>query len=159
MTSAHGSGAGAARIVVGARSAIFAPVDRLGLVVVDEEHDASFKQESDPRYDASTVAAKRAAIEGAVAVYGSATPRAESWSRLERLELPARIGAPLPSVKLVDLRREAGYPLSAPLLAELAAVRARRSRDPPAQPARDLAARSIAARAGRLAGVRAATSR
>jgi primosomal protein N' (replication factor Y) len=114
---------GSARVVVGARSAIFAPVDRLGLVVVDEEHDASFKQGSDPRYDARTVAAKRAAIEGAVAVYGSATPRAESWARLERLELPSRIGAPLPHVKLVDLRREAGYPLSAPLLAELAAVR------------------------------------
>jgi len=114
---------GRAPIVVGARSAIFAPVRRLGLVVVDEEHDASFKQESDPRYDARTVAAKRAALEGAVAVYGSATPRAESWARLECLVLPARIGAPLPSVKLVDLRREAGYPLSAPLLAELAAVR------------------------------------
>ena len=114
---------GRAPIVVGARSAIFAPVRRLGLVIVDEEHDASFKQESDPRYDARTVAAKRAALEGAVAVYGSATPRAESWARLERLVLPARIGAPLPSVKLVDLRKEAGYPLSAPLLAELAAVR------------------------------------
>jgi primosomal protein N' (replication factor Y) (superfamily II helicase) len=113
---------GEARIVVGARSAVFAPVPSLGLVVVDEEHDASFKQESDPRYDARTVAAKRAALEGAVAVYGSATPRAESWARLERLELPARIGAPLPSVRIVDLRREAGYPLSAPLLAELAAV-------------------------------------
>ncbi len=113
---------GEARIVVGARSAVFAPVERLGLVVVDEEHDASFKQESDPRYDARTVAAKRAALEGAVAVYGSATPRAESWARLERLQLPVRIGAPLPTVRLVDLRREAGYPLSAPLLAELSAV-------------------------------------
>jgi primosomal protein N' (replication factor Y) len=113
---------GEARIVVGARSAIFAPVHDLGLVVVDEEHDASFKQESDPRYDARTVAAKRARLEGAVAVYGSATPRVESWSRLERLELPVRIGAPMPTVRLVDLRREAGYPLSAPLLAELAAV-------------------------------------
>jgi primosomal protein N' (replication factor Y) len=119
---------GTARVVVGARSAIFAPVERLGLVVVDEEHDTSFKQESDPRYDARTVAAKRAALEGAVAVYGSATPRAESWSRLPRLELPARIGAPLPSVKLVDLRREAGYPLSAPLLAELSAVEERGGR-------------------------------
>ncbi len=117
-----------ARVVVGARSAIFAPVGRLGLVVVDEEHDASFKQESDPRYDARTVAAKRAAIEGAVAVYGSATPRAESWARLERLGLPARIGAPMPTVKLVDLRREAGYPLSAPLLAELSAVEGRGGR-------------------------------
>jgi primosomal protein N' (replication factor Y) len=119
---------GAARVVVGARSAIFAPVERLGLVIVDEEHDASFKQESDPRYDARTVAAKRAALEGAVAVYGSATPRAESWARLERLELPSRIGAPMPTVKLVDLRREAGYPLSAPLLAELSAVEARGGR-------------------------------
>jgi primosomal protein N' (replication factor Y) len=113
---------GEARVVVGARSAIFAPVPALGLVVVDEEHDASYKQESDPRYDARTVAAKRAALEGAVAVYGSATPRPESWSRLERLELPARIGAPLPTVRLVDLRRESGYPLSAPLLSELAAL-------------------------------------
>ena len=67
-------------------------------------------------------------IEGAVAVYGSATPRAESWARLERLALPVRIGAPLPSVKLVDLRREAGYPLSAPLLAELSGVAERGGR-------------------------------
>jgi primosomal protein N' (replication factor Y) len=119
---------GEARVVVGARSAVLAPVSRLGLIVVDEEHDASFKQEADPRYDARTVAAKRAALEGAVAVYGSATPRTESWARLEHLELPARIGAPLPSVKLVDLRREAGYPLSAPLLAELAGVEERGGR-------------------------------
>jgi primosomal protein N' (replication factor Y) len=119
---------GDARVVVGARSAIFAPVGDLGLIVVDEEHDASYKQESDPRYDARTVAAKRAALEGAVAVYGSATPRVESWARLERLELPTRIGAPLPSVRVVDLRREAGYPLSAPLLAELSAVEERGGR-------------------------------
>ncbi|MDQ4019480.1 MAG: primosomal protein N', partial [Actinomycetota bacterium] len=89
------------------------------LVVVDEEHDASYKQDADPRYDARTVAAKRAALEGAVAVYGSATPRPESWARLERLELGGRLGAALPPVRIVDLRREAGYPLSAPLLAEL----------------------------------------
>ena len=79
--------AGEARVVVGARSAVFAPVRGLGLICVDEEHDASYKQESDPRYDARTVAAKRAALEGAVAVYGSATPRPESWAALERLEL------------------------------------------------------------------------
>src|SRR5919106_1564788 len=66
--------AGEARVVVGARSAVFAPVRRLGLVCVDEEQDASYKQESDPRYDARTVAAKRASLEGAVAVFGSATP-------------------------------------------------------------------------------------
>ena len=110
---------GEAPIVVGARSAVFAPVPRLGLICVDEEHDASYKQESDPRYDARTVAAKRAVLEGAVAVYGSATPRPESWERLERLELGGRLAGPLPSVKVVDLRREAGYPLSAPLLAAL----------------------------------------
>src|SRR3954469_3937459 len=113
---------GDARIVVGARSAIFAPLRGLGLIVVDEEHDASYKQDSDPRYDARTVAAKRASLEGAVAVYGSATPRPESWARLERLELGERIGASLPPVRIVDLRREAGYPLSAPLLAELGRI-------------------------------------
>jgi len=114
--------AGEARVVVGPRSAIFAPVDRLGLICVDEEQDASYKQESDPRYDARTVAAKRAALEGAVAVFGSATPRPESWERLPRIELGGRLGRRLPPVKVVDLRREAGYPLSAPLLAELGAV-------------------------------------
>ena len=111
--------AGEARVVVGARSAIFAPVRDLGLICVDEEHDPSYKQESDPRYDARTVAAKRAAMEGAVAVFGSATPRPESWQALERLELGGRLGGRLPPVQVVDLRREAGYPLSAPLLAEL----------------------------------------
>ncbi len=110
---------GEAPIVIGARSAVFAPLPRLGLICVDEEHDAAYKQESDPRYDARTVAAKRASLEGAIAVYGSATPRPESWAALERLELGERIGASLPSVRVVDLRGEAGYPLSAPLLAEL----------------------------------------
>ncbi len=119
---------GEARIVVGARSAIFAPMRGVGLIVVDEEHDAAYKQESDPRYDARTVAAKRAALEGAVAVYGSATPRPESWLGLERLALPSRIGAAMPRVRLVDLRREAGYPLSAPLLRELGRVAEERGR-------------------------------
>ncbi len=113
---------GEARIVIGARSAVFAPVAGLGLICVDEEHDASYKQESDPRYDARTVAAKRAALEGAVAIFGSATPRPESWGSLERLELGGRISGSLPPVRIVDLRREAGYPLSAPLLRELGAV-------------------------------------
>ncbi|HWE80128.1 MAG TPA: primosomal protein N' [Gaiellaceae bacterium] len=113
---------GEARIVVGARSAVFAPMHGLGLIVVDEEHDASYKQDSDPRYDARTLAAKRASLEGAVAVFGSATPRPESWAALERLELGGRVGGELPPVQVVDLRREAGYPLSAPLLAELRAV-------------------------------------
>jgi len=113
---------GEAPIVVGARSAVFAPVPRLGIICVDEEHDASYKQESDPLYDARTVAAKRAALEGAVAVFGSATPRPESWGTLERLNLGGRLAGPLPPVRVVDLRREAGYPLSAPLLAELGAI-------------------------------------
>jgi len=110
---------GEAPVVVGARSAVFAPLPSLGVICVDEEHDASYKQESDPRYDARTVAAKRAALEGAVAIFGSATPRPESWQALERLELGGRIAAPMPTVRVVDLRRETGYPLSAPLLAEL----------------------------------------
>jgi primosomal protein N' (replication factor Y) (superfamily II helicase) len=114
--------AGVAPIVIGARSAIFAPLPRLGLICVDEEHDAAYKQESDPRYDARTVAAKRASLEGAVAVYGSATPRPESWERLERLDLGERIGVARPSVRVVDLRGEAGYPLSAPLLVELGRI-------------------------------------
>jgi primosomal protein N' (replication factor Y) len=113
---------GEAPVVVGARSAVFAPVPSLGLICVDEEHDASYKQDSEPRYDARTVAAKRAALEGAVAVFGSATPRPETWQSLERLELGGRLGAPMPTVRIVDLRREHGYPLSAPLLAELGAV-------------------------------------
>ena len=113
---------GDARIVIGARSAVFAPVRKLGVICIDEEHDASYKQESDPRYDARTVAAKRASLERAVAVFGSATPRPESWAGIERLELGARLAGALPPVRVVDLRREAGYPLSAPLLAELRAV-------------------------------------
>jgi primosomal protein N' (replication factor Y) len=113
---------GEARVVVGARSAIFAPVRDLGVICVDEEHDASYKQESDPRYDARTVAAKRAQLERAVAVFGTATPRPESWAKLERLDLGGRLGGKLPTVRVVDLRRERGYPLSTPLLEELGAV-------------------------------------
>src|SRR5205823_3526166 len=115
---------GEAPIAVGARSAVFAPVRNLGVICVDEEHDASYKEASDPRYDARTVAAKRAALENAVAVFGSATPRPESWGKLERLDLGGRLSGPLPPVRVVDLRREAGYPLSAPLLAELGAIEA-----------------------------------
>ena len=113
---------GEAPVVVGARSAVFAPVPSLGVVCIDEEHDASYKQESDPRYDARTVAAKRASLEHAVAIFGSATPRPESWEKLERLVLGGRIATSMPSVRVVDLRREAGYPLSAPLLAELGGI-------------------------------------
>ena len=119
---------GEARVVVGARSAVFAPVKDLSLVIVDEEHDSSYKQDSDPRYDARTVAAKRVSLEGAVAVYGSATPRPESWERLERLELGGRLGRRLPPVRVVDLRGGAGYPLSTPLLEELARLEERGGR-------------------------------
>ncbi len=113
---------GEAPVVVGARSAIFAPLPRLGLVCVDEEQDSSYKQDADPRYDARSVALRRAELEGAVCVFGSATPRPESWHRLDRLELGGRLHRPLPTVRIVDLRREAGYPLSTPLLAELGRV-------------------------------------
>ncbi len=113
---------GDARIVVGARSALFAPVTRLGVVCVDEEHDPSYKHESDPRYDARTVAVRRAMLEGAVAVFGSATPRPESWALLERLDLGGRLATRLPHIRVIDLRREAGYPLSAPLLGELGQI-------------------------------------
>src|SRR5207248_3654249 len=96
--------AGEARVVVGARSAVFAAVPGLGVIVVDEEHDASYKHEADPRYDARRVAAKRARLEGALVIYGSATPRPESWHGIaRRIELPGRVGGALPAVELVDL--------------------------------------------------------
>ena len=107
---------GEARVVVGARSAVFAAMPRLGMIVVDEEHDASYKHESDPRYDARRVAAKRARLEGALVVFGSATPRPESWHGIpRRIALPGRVGGPLPAVEVVDLRNDGGYPLTRPL--------------------------------------------
>jgi len=103
---------GEARICVGPRSAVFAPVENLALVVIDEEHDPSYKQEGDPRYDAREVAARRAELSGAVLVAGSATPRPESWHRLERLELPSRVdGRSLPPVEIVDMRGGVRGPL------------------------------------------------
>jgi primosomal protein N' (replication factor Y) len=97
--------AGEARVCVGPRSAVFAPVRDLGLVIVDEEHDASYKHEGDPRYDARRVAERRAAQAGAVLVAGSATPRPESVHALRRLRLPRRVdGARLPPVEVVDMR-------------------------------------------------------
>jgi primosomal protein N' (replication factor Y) len=96
---------GEARICVGPRSAVFAPVVDPGLIVIDEEHDSSYKQESDPRYDAREVARRRAAECGAVLLSGTATPRPESWYELERLELPNRVdGRRLPPVEIVDMR-------------------------------------------------------
>jgi len=96
---------GQARVCVGPRSAVFAPMERIGLIVVDEEHDSSYKHEGDPRYDARHVAQKRAAQHGAVLVAGSATPRAESWSSLRRVSLPDRVdGSAMPPVEILDLR-------------------------------------------------------
>jgi primosomal protein N' (replication factor Y) len=96
---------GEARICVGPRSAVLAPVRDLGLIVIDEEHDSSYKQESDPRYDAREVARRRAADAGALLICGTATPRPESWHELDRLELPQRVdGRPLPPVEVVDMR-------------------------------------------------------
>src|SRR5215218_1361388 len=93
---------GEARVCVGPRSAVFAPFDDVGLIVVDEEHDGSYKQEGDPRYDARAVAQRRAADEGALLVAGSATPRPESMLRHERIVLASRVdGRLLPPVELV----------------------------------------------------------
>ncbi|HKG17632.1 MAG TPA: primosomal protein N' [Solirubrobacteraceae bacterium] len=96
---------GEAQICVGPRSAVFAPVRRLGLLVVDEEHDPSYKHEGDPRYDARRVAARRASDAEAVLMCGSATPRPESYRSLRRLRLSRRVdGRPLPPVEVVDMR-------------------------------------------------------
>jgi primosomal protein N' (replication factor Y) len=96
---------GEARVCVGPRSAVFAPLADIGLIVVDEEHDASYKHEGDPRYDARSVAARRAEQHGAVLLAGSATPRPESVVATARLRLPSRIdGRPLPPVEVLDMR-------------------------------------------------------
>lgn len=105
---------GAADIVVGARSAVFAPLHRLGIVVVDEEHDPSYKQEEVPRYHGRDVAILRAKLLGAPVILGSATPSLESWERAQAgryrlVRLSERIEArPLPRVEIVDLRRVDG---------------------------------------------------
>ena len=95
---------GEARVCVGPRSAVFAPFADVGLIVIDEEHDQSYKQEGDPRYDARNVAERRAAQEGALLVMGTATPRPESLHRHERVELARRVdGRGLPPVELVSM--------------------------------------------------------
>ena len=94
-----------ALVCVGPRSAVFAPVEPPGLVIVDEEHDSSYKQEGDPRYDARAVARRRAALAGGVYLAGSATPRPESWEELQRIELPERVDSrPMPEVRMLDMR-------------------------------------------------------
>ena len=96
---------GEARVCVGPRSAVFAPISDLGLIVIDEEHDSSYKHEGDPRYDARPVAARRAEQCGALLICGSATPRPESVHDLRRLRLGRRIdGRPLPPVEVLDMR-------------------------------------------------------
>lgn len=107
---------GDADVVLGARSAVFAPLARLGLVIVDEEHDSSYKQDSTPRYDARQVAYRRALDSGAALVYGSATPRPEAWHALERITLANRAdGAEMPPVQVVDMRTQPPGPVSRPL--------------------------------------------
>ena len=108
--------AGRARVVVGARSAVFAPLPDLGLIVVDEEHDTSYKQDQLPRYHARDVAVVRARIEAIPCVLGSATPSLESWANAQAGEAPAKYhlwtlrervaGGRLPRVDIVDLARE-----------------------------------------------------
>jgi primosomal protein N' (replication factor Y) len=96
---------GEARVCVGPRSAVFAPLDNIGLIVVDEEHESSYKHEGDPRYDARTVARERAARHGAVLVVGTATPRPESVVAMERLRLTQRVDhRPMPAVEVLDMR-------------------------------------------------------
>jgi primosomal protein N' (replication factor Y) len=116
---------GEARVCVGPRSAVFAPFEDLGLIVVDEEHDSSYKQEGDPRYDARVVAERRAELEGALLLAGSATPRPESQVRYERLELRERVdGRSLPPVEVVGMAGVAG-PLHERTRRELDGVRRR----------------------------------
>jgi primosomal protein N' (replication factor Y) len=101
--------AGEASVCIGPRSAVFAPVRELGLIVIDEEHDASYKQEGDPCYDARTVARRRAAECGAMLVAGTATPRPESWLELPRVELASRVDdRRMPPVEVLDMRESEG---------------------------------------------------
>ncbi|HTU92826.1 MAG TPA: primosomal protein N' [Gemmataceae bacterium] len=104
--------AGQAQVIVGARSAVFAPAKRLGLIVIDEEHENTFKQESTPRYHGRDVAVMRARLENIPIILGSATPSLESWHNAQRgqytlLSLPQRVlERPLPQVGLIDLRHQ-----------------------------------------------------
>lgn len=105
---------GQVQVIVGARSAVFAPTPHLGLIVIDEEHETSFKQESPPRYHAREVARRRAENEAVPLVLGTATPSLESWQRTrteeyQYIELPRRINnRPMPSVITIDMRDEMG---------------------------------------------------
>jgi primosomal protein N' (replication factor Y) len=104
--------AGHVQVVVGARSAVFAPARRLGLIVIDEEHESTFKQESTPRYHARDVAVMRARLQNVPILLGSATPSLESWHNAQRgqytlLTLPQRVlDRPMPKVALIDRRHQ-----------------------------------------------------
>jgi primosomal protein N' (replication factor Y) len=103
---------GEARVVIGTRSAVFAPMPDLGLILVDEEHDGSYKQEETPRYHGRDVAVMRAKLLGCTVVLGSATPSLESWQNAERgryarVEILERVESrPLPKVEMIDMREE-----------------------------------------------------
>jgi primosomal protein N' (replication factor Y) len=117
---------GSARVCVGPRSAVFAPIERLGLIVVDEEHEASYKHEGDPRYDARDVAAERARRAGAALLLGSATPRPESVLGMPISVLSRRVdGRPLPPVEVLDMRPQTSalHPHSVQALADVRAAR------------------------------------
>ena len=146
---------GEVEVVVGARSAIFAPTPHLGLIVLDEEHEATFKQESAPRYHARDVALRRAADQNVPLVLASATPSLESWQRaatgeFRLVEMPRRVfDRPLPAVRTIDLRDEAhnkrsprrDQPAAAP--GDGSGAARRRAGDPAAQSPRLLDAHPV----------------
>ncbi len=120
---------GEAKLVIGARSAVFAPMDNIGLIVVDEEHETSYKSDKSPKYDAIELAVRRAQTQKAVLILGSATPSVQDYYRsqqgiFKRIELPARYNLnPLPRVEIADMTLEvkAGNrsPFSKPLVDEM----------------------------------------
>jgi primosomal protein N' (replication factor Y) len=116
---------GEARVVIGPRSAVFAPVKNLGLIVIDEEHDGSYKQDETPRYHARDVAIVRAKLEGAKVVLGSATPSLETWANVNNgkfalASIPARVaGHPMPTVRIVNLEEEVQTTGRVPIFSKL----------------------------------------
>ena len=149
---------GEARVCVGPRSAVFAPLEDVGLIVVDEEHDGSYKQEGDPRYDARRVAERRAEAAGAVLVAGSATPRPESFLRYERVELPERVdGRGMPPVELVGMAGVAGRAARAHARGARGGPPDRGEGDRPAEPPRLVELPDLSPSAAACGSARAAT--